>query len=65
MLRWMVFGRTEYAEPLRSRGSVEAPDARAAAERALERYGRQWVELSLVPEGAIRWVLREAAGEPA
>lgn len=64
MPRWIVFGRTEYAEPLREHGMVDAVDQDEAARRALERYGGGWVELSLVPEGAMRWVLR-AVDTPA
>jgi hypothetical protein len=58
MARYLVFARTEYAEPLTHRGEVEAADGDEGAELALERHGRDWVELVLVPEAAIRWILR-------
>jgi hypothetical protein len=48
-----VYGRTEYAEPLRELGtSEEGGDVRAA-------YGGEWVELVAFPETAIRWIIRD------
>jgi hypothetical protein len=58
--RYRVFGRTEYAEPLEFRGTVTAADQEAAAGDALRRFGSDWVELVLLPEDAIHWVLRQA-----
>jgi hypothetical protein len=52
--RYRVLGRTAYPEPLEHQGTVEAPDDRAAA---LERFGDRWVELVLVPERAVHWVI--------
>jgi hypothetical protein len=60
--RWMVFGRREYAEPLRQQGVVEAAEVAVASKAAVEAYGLDWVELALVPESAIRWVLGESEG---
>ena len=40
-----------------SQGTVEADDDAAAAAAALERYGDRWVELVLVPERAVHWVV--------
>jgi hypothetical protein len=57
MERYRVFGRTTYPEPLEFQGMVTAADDAAAATLALERYGRGWVELVLVPERSIQWVL--------
>ena len=57
MERYRVLGRTAYPEPLEEQGTVEAADARAAAAAALERFGDRWVELVLVPERAVHWVL--------
>lgn len=63
MQRYRVFGRTEYAEPLEFRGTVTAADHDTAGEDALRRYGRGWVELVLLPERSIHWILgEEAAG---
>jgi hypothetical protein len=55
--RYRVLGRTAYAEPLEHQGVLEAADDAAAAAAALERYGDRWVELVLVPERAVHWVL--------
>ena len=57
MERYRVLGRTAYAEPLEHQGVLEAADDDAAAAAALERYGDRWVELVLVPERAVHWVL--------
>jgi hypothetical protein len=61
--RYRVFGRTEYAEPLEFRGTVSAADQEAASAEALRRFGGGWVELVLLPERSIQWVLREEAVE--
>jgi hypothetical protein len=57
VLRYHVFGRTAYQEPLEFRGMVQAADDAAAAATALARYGREWVELVVIPERSIHWVL--------
>jgi 1,2-phenylacetyl-CoA epoxidase PaaB subunit len=67
--RYRVFGRTSYPEPLEFQGTLTAADHDAAAHDALERHGRRWVELVLIPEHAIHWVLGpadrpEGSGEP-
>jgi hypothetical protein len=59
----LVFARSEYAAPLRLQGRIEAADLVAASEAALERFGPHWVELTLVPEASIRWVLRATDGD--
>jgi hypothetical protein len=55
--RYRVFGRTAYPEPLEFQGTVTAADHDAATGDALARFGRAWVELVLLPEGSIHWVL--------
>jgi hypothetical protein len=63
---YRVFARAEYAEPLELKGSVRAAAGRAAADLALRRFGRDWVELVLLPEREIHWVLPappEGAGD--
>jgi 1,2-phenylacetyl-CoA epoxidase PaaB subunit len=55
--RYQVFGRTSYPEPLEFQGTLEAADHDAAARAALQRHGRRWVELVLLPEGSIHWIL--------
>jgi 1,2-phenylacetyl-CoA epoxidase PaaB subunit len=63
--RYRVFGRTSYPEPLEFQGTLTAADDDAAARAALERHGRRWVELILIPEAAIHWILGpEGSGEP-
>jgi hypothetical protein len=60
MANYLVFARTEYAEPLEHKGDLEAADDEAR-ELAVERFGEEWLELTLVPEREIHWVLREEA----
>ena len=57
MERYHVFGRTEYPEPLEFQGALTAADDDAAAGSALERHGREWVELVVIPERSIHWIL--------
>jgi len=59
MERYLVFARTEYDEPLEHRGEIEAQDAEEAKKLALENYGVEWLEMSLVPEGEVYWAERE------
>ncbi|HET9243237.1 MAG TPA: hypothetical protein VFN99_07315 [Gaiella sp.] len=49
----LVFGRTEYAEPLVELGTAgEDGDV-------LETYEGEWVELVTFPEDAIHWIVRD------
>jgi hypothetical protein len=63
MERYFVFARTEYDEPLEHRGDVEANDVEEARGRALERYGEEWLEMSLVPVSRVYWAEREEETE--
>jgi hypothetical protein len=51
----LVFGRTEYAEPLVELGTADED------RDVLETYEGEWVELVAFPADAIRWIVR--AGE--
>ena len=53
----LVFGRTEYAEPLAALGTA-APGA-----DVLATYPGKWVELVVFPREAAHWIIRE--GEDA
>ena len=55
----MVFARNEYEEPLEHRGDVEASGDDDATKRAKERYGQDWLEMSLVPVSKAFWAERE------
>jgi 1,2-phenylacetyl-CoA epoxidase PaaB subunit len=57
--RYMVFARNEYEEPLEHRGDVEAAGNDDAAKLAKERYGQDWLEMSLVPVSKAYWAERE------
>jgi hypothetical protein len=62
--RYRVFGRTEYPEPLEFQGTVMAAGDDAATTAALERHGRRWVELVLIPERSINWILGPSPADP-
>ena len=53
----LVFGRTEYAEPLTEQGVAPTVDA------VLEARPGSWVELVAFPRSAVHWIIRD--GEDA
>jgi hypothetical protein len=63
--RYRVFGRSSYPEPLEFQGTLTAADHDVAARTALERHGRRWVELVLIPERSIHWILGPPEGSGA
>ena len=63
MERYFVFARTEYDEPLEHRGDVEADEVEVAKNLALEEYGEEWLEMSLVPVSRVYWAEREEETE--
>ena len=59
MERYLVFARAEYDQPLEHRGDVEAAGDEDAARLARERYGEDWLEMSLVPVSKAYWAEKE------
>ena len=57
MTELLVFGRTEYAEPLTERGTASTGDDLGTA------YPGPWVELVAFPSSAVHWIVRD--GEEA
>lgn len=55
-MRYFVFARREYAQPVARVGIVEADDAPGASARAGERFG-DWLEVRLVPEDSVQWIV--------
>jgi hypothetical protein len=49
----LVFGRTEYVEPLTERGTAALGDDVLAA------YPGAWVELVAFPRNAVHWIVRD------
>jgi hypothetical protein len=49
----LVFGRTEYAEPLTERGVA------ATADDVLATHPGSWVELIVFPCTAVQWIIRD------
>jgi hypothetical protein len=56
MSRYLVFARERYEEPLELHGDVEADGDDAAREAAPT--DERFIEIQLVPDDAIRWVVR-------
>jgi len=63
MARYLIFTRTRYEDPLALEGDLEAPDDDAAAEAARSEFGEGTVEVQLVPQDAVRWIVRPSGGE--
>lgn len=59
MAQHLIFGRTEYAEPLALVTTVDAGSTPTLDDLDV---GTDWLELVVVPEEAAIWVLRD--GEP-
>jgi 1,2-phenylacetyl-CoA epoxidase PaaB subunit len=59
MERYLIFARAEYDQPLEHRGDVEAAGDEEAARLARERYGEDWLEMSLVPVSKAYWAEKE------
>ena len=59
MEKYLVFARNEYDQPLEHRGDVEAASDEEAAKAAQERYGEDWLEMSLVPVSRAYWAEKE------
>lgn len=57
MAAYLVLARASFDEPLTQQGTVEAADDQAAERAALERYGKDWVELRVAPVDRVHWVL--------
>jgi hypothetical protein len=55
-MRYFVFARREYDQPVSRQGVIEASDAGAAGTRARERFG-DWLEVRLVPEASVQWIV--------
>jgi hypothetical protein len=58
-----VFGRTAYDEPLRELELLAAATDEIARSEALTRYGEGSIELSLVPDYDVVWVVRREDGD--
>jgi 1,2-phenylacetyl-CoA epoxidase PaaB subunit len=56
---YMVFARTEYDEPVEHQGNIQAADDEEAKKVAVEQFGGEWLELVLIPERDVHWVMRK------
>ena len=60
---YLVFARTEYSEPVEHQGQIQAADDEEAKKVALEQFGERWLELVLVPERDVHWVMKKEEAE--
>ena len=60
---YLVFARTEYSEPVEYKGNLRAADDEEAKKLAVERFGKEWLELLLAPESGVHWVMKKEAAE--
>jgi hypothetical protein len=58
-----AFGRSAYDEPLRELELLAAANDEQARSEALKRHGDGLIELSLVPDYDVVWVLRRQEGD--
>ena len=58
-VRYVVFARREYSEPLTEIGKLELPAGAALGGAVTRQYGEQWLELVAIPEREITWAIRE------
>lgn len=57
-MTYLVFARTKHSEPLVSLGTVDAPDADAARETALQAFpDDEWIEMIAVPQASALTVI--------
>lgn len=61
MDNYLVFARPEYEEPLEYQGTLAEESGKDVQALAVERFGERWVELVLIPEARVHWVMREEA----
>ena len=61
-MRYFVFARREYDNPVSRQGMIDAGDAAEASAQARERFG-DWLEVRLVPEEGVRWIVGPLAPE--
>ncbi len=55
-MRYFVFARQEYDQPVARHGMITADDEAAATKQARERLG-DWLEVRLIPEESVRWII--------
>ncbi|MBV9944163.1 MAG: hypothetical protein JO262_18695 [Solirubrobacterales bacterium] len=55
-MKYYIFARQEYAKPVARQAVIYAEDAAGACAQARERFG-EWLEVRLIPEESIRWIV--------
>jgi len=59
-VEYLIFARKEYSEPLCFQGKWVGP---VEAEAIFQCFGQDWLEMVLVPNQAVRWVVRSLERE--
>ncbi len=63
--RYLVLARREYVESLTYQGMLDAGAGDDPGALARQRFGADWLELVLVPERAVYWVVEAGTGREA
>ncbi len=63
--RYLVLARRAYTESLAYQGTMDAGPGDEPGAVARQRFGDDWLELVLAPEGAVHWVIEPQAGVTA
>jgi hypothetical protein len=63
MGRYLIFARRRYEDSLRLEGELEAGASEAGEAALAQLADGEWVEVQLVPEAEIRWIVRPAGGQ--
>ncbi|MBV8954428.1 MAG: hypothetical protein JO153_08430 [Solirubrobacterales bacterium] len=61
-MRYFVFARQEYDKPVSRQAVIDVDGAAEASTRARERFA-DWLEVRLVPEERVRWIVGPLAPE--
>lgn len=57
MPEYLVFARTDYNENVIHQGTVSADGEEDASAQARERFGEDWLEMTLVSADAMHWIV--------
>jgi hypothetical protein len=55
--RYLVLARRAYTESLAYQGAIDTGPGEEPGAVARQRFGADWLELVLAPEGAVHWVI--------
>ena len=63
MASYKIFARSHYEDPLELQGELDADGDEAALEAARSSLAGEWIEVQLVPDDAIQWIVRPGTAQ--